>query len=331
MLLTKEQFSELLSLKSITAAAEYLRALPAYKSTFDSADMLRMNRSHLEYLVEQNLIEAYVKFYRFTHDKERRFFAALLREFEVYYLLEAVRACRAGTESSIIYRLPTFFDSHSPLNFGRIFTAPSLPDLLNELAGTEYYSLCAPFLSGVQEFDLLRLESILYNHYYRKLYHTEAEMLDRKDREAFREVISLRADLINMMRIIRTRRFSDVSEASKDISGVLSHLVTLRFRLTDGDLARMIAAETDEDALAVCDSIYPGFAKHFKLNAYEGNLIEYYMRRHAKKLLRGSRASLMTAFGFLMLKSVEIRNIIHAAEAIRYQLPPAAAENLLVF
>lgn len=331
MLLTKEQYSELLSVKSITGAAEYLRALPAYKATFENTDMMRINRSRLEYLLEHNHIEVYIKFYRFTHGTERRFFGALLKEFEIYYLLEAVRACVSGTESNVLYRLPTYFNDHSDLNFHRIFSAHTPLELLDTLIGTEYYKPCAPILSGTQAFDFLLLESVLYNHYYKKLYYTEADKLDSEAAAAFRDAISLKSDLINMMRIIRMRRFSIASGTdAKDVSGILNYLIPLRLRLTSGDISHLVSAQTEEDALSVCDTIYPEFSKHFSPDTYDANLIEHYMKKHAKKLLRSPRASLMVAYGFLILKGIEADNITHAVEAIRYQLPPSVAEHQLV-
>lgn len=329
MLLSREQYRELLLTTSLPEATEYLRNNPSYRATFENVDPDRMNRSTLEYLLEQNLIEVYVRFYKFSHGAERQFFACLLKEFEVYYLLEALRACRTGAESTRLYRIPTFFNYHSDLNFHRIFSSRSPSELLDALSGTEYYRSCAPMLSGTQDFDFLLLESLLYRHYYQKLYDSEAETLDRANAAAFREALAYKADLMNLVKIMRMRRFAEVSRGKSENSP-LSYLIPLRLHLTEEDIARITSAAGDAEALAVCDTIFPGFSKLFNAESYQGNIVEYYMKRYAGKLTRNAHASLMPVYGFLILKGIEVNNIIHAIEAIRYHLPPSLAEHPLV-
>ncbi|NLK38943.1 MAG: V-type ATPase subunit [Clostridiales bacterium] len=331
MLLKKEQYSELLLTKSLPEAADYLRNLPSYRSTFEQIEPSRIGRSTLEYLLEQNLIEVYVRFYKFSHGAERSFFAGLLREFEVYYLLEAIKTCLTGTESDHLYRLPTFFNHHSDLNFHRIFSSRTPSELLDALSGTEYYQSCGPMLSGTQDFDFLLLESLLYKHYYHKLYYSDAKVLNRADAAAFRTALTYRVDLINLVKIMRMRRFAKVSKGEMtSVSNLLSYLIPLRLHLTDGDITRIASAQNDARALEICDSIFPGFSELLNADKYQGNIIEYYMKKHAEKLTRNPGHSLMTVYGFLILKGIEVNNIIHAIEAIRYSLPPSLGEHSLV-
>lgn len=329
MLLTPEQYRELLQSKSLPEAARYLRDHPAYADTFENVDLDRLHRSGLEYLLEQNLVDVYVRFYTFSHGPERHFFASLLKEFEVYYLLEAVRACLAGAESTRLYRLPAFFAHHSDLNFHKIFSSQTPAALLDALAGTEYYKSCAPILSDTQDFDFLLLESALYKHYYQKLYDTEAEMLDHATAAAFREALAYRADLTNLIKIMRLRRFAGLSRGAHR-ANIFSYLIPLRLRLTEDHIAGITSAPGDAEALAICDTLFPEFSKLFNIENYQGNITQYYMKRYAKKLSRNPGASLMVVYGFLILKEIEISNIVHTVEAIRYNLPPALGEHPLV-
>lgn len=327
-LLTAEDYARLCAAQSVQGVAALLRGMPAYADFVGDVDGV-MNRSLLEAELEAARFEVYARLYRFTQGALRGFVRAMMREFEVYHLLSAIRSVKTGNTATQ-RQLPPFLAEHSSLNFGQLFSATSLSELIEVLANHPFGAIVASSVEG-EHCDMARLEVALYNAHLVSLYDEVAPTLDKANRDALRRFLGIRADLTNISRLLRLRNLAALQGTEPPtMAALLPLLVPLSGRLREGDLAAMLALPDAAAIRAYCARIYGSDAAIFTDDTAGGDSFARLTHNYAHRLVASPDAPISVSLGCFTLHRLEIDNIIYIIEGIRYGLPAETIEKRLV-
>lgn len=332
-LLTAEQYAALSEKNSFADAVAFLKEETSYSARLDQVDPSKVRRARLESLLEGDLIDAYAKLYVFASGADRHFIGDLAKEYEIRYLLDAVRATEYD-DSMEFYNIPRFIREHSSVDFARIFRTDSKEEILSALSGTEYAEILKPILetSGAP-FALIEAE--LNRSYYKKLVTKYSAVFEKAQRERIRAAISVKTDLMNISCVIRLRRFAALragkERVSLDIASVFPLLMPVSGRMKEPDLASLC-----RDELNIPETI-ERFASLYKISPellYGQNPTGEYgsamLFATAKKAASRSEPSFDAVFGYLSLKRFEIDNIIYILEALRYGMSAESIRGALL-
>jgi V/A-type H+-transporting ATPase subunit C len=198
--------------------------------------------------------------------------------------------------------------------------------LLRLLVDTPYYNVLKKFDPAEgQKIDIVKIEIEFNKLYYGKILsiirHTYSGEVQGRIKNSF----GMQIDLSNITDIIRLKKYFN---AKSDYIKTL--LLPFYFKVNRSELDSMMEA-SDADAVwqSACETYY---GKAFKKNNFEfvENYAQQIMFQYHKHLFVTSTSAPIAATSYLQLKEIEIQNIIHIIEGIRYELAPAEIGKLLV-
>lgn len=330
-LLTKDQYYLLASRSGFADAVGYLKTTEAYSSVLNDVDPMKIHRARFEQLLEKNLLSAYSKLYTFTSGNERKFFALLLEEFTINFLLDAIRATEYD-DTMDFYHIPRFIREHTNIDFSRIFKTNSKEEILEILKGTEYYDVLKTALSNSSSFEFIEFE--LIRAYYRKLMKNVTALFVGEEQKDILDALHMKIDIMNISVILRMRRFNALRGQSDtsplELTEVFLKLIPIFGRLKESDISALCA-----ENLSVSDTI-ERFSNIVRRPSYEldektstGEYGSKMLFSKSKKL--SGKNSTAAALAYLTLLKTETDNLIYTFEALRYELPSEKiCEKLIV-
>lgn len=328
LLLTPGDYVRLSGAADVAGLAAELGKNELYAATF-SRDAVT-TRGAFEEALFSSYIGDYIRFFRFTQGDQRAFFRLLIRKFEIAAVLRAARLLCGGTpdEGERIgeeFRIPPFLRELSDVDFKALFSAGDIPALTASLENSSFASALASVSFDADDPDCDLLETALYTEYYRGVVNG-ASLVGSEGERAFTDAVCCFAELSNILRILRTRRLS-LRFPGGDPAATLKYLLPFRSRLKPGDETRLLTL-TDGEVNTILSKAYPDcFGED---TAADAQLLSRYKFTRGKKLAHLPRPTLAVAYGYLLLRSTENRNLITVGEGIRYGLPQSALTSRLI-
>lgn len=332
-LLTKEQYMNLISSRTLADAVAYLKDETAYADLLDSVEPSRAHRAHLEQLLENNLLDAYIKLYTFTSGAERRFIGHLMEELELRYLLDAIRATEYD-DSMEFYSIPQFIRDHAAIDFKRIFRTSSSAEMLEALKGSEYFDTLYPIMSG-DKWSFADVEAALVHSYYKKLITKYASVFSGDQKKRVQAMISEKIDLLNISVILRMRRFNALREGSErvklDFTTVMPKLIPISGRLREPDVIALCSEELSlDETIERFAALYKKPGKLFAEQNATGEYGSEYLFGQARRLAANPHPSFDVVLGCLSLIKFETDNLIYILEALRYGVAADKIEQSII-
>lgn len=318
-----DQYNTLLECKSVAAVAQYLCDYTSYGQTLAGTNISGIHRGQLEFLLNRELYNSFVKFYTFMNAEERSYIGYMISRFEFEYLLSAFRIINTNHEH-IFHDVPVFMASHSRIDFNKLYAATDNNGILSSLENTEYYSSLASLLESDEKVDYSRFERNLYNKYFRTLKEKYAAVLDVKSRAAAENVIGTQVDLINLVRI--TRMKMNFSYSSDDI---VPYIIPIFHRLREPEIRTMLSLNGEAYFDYIKDLHYGrklDIRKYPSVSDYARIFLYMFHRR----LLAAYSAGFEVVLGYLFLKQNEINNLTTITEGIRYGIDRTQLRGYLV-
>lgn len=340
-LLKPENYSGFEGKKTVAEAAMYLKTFPAYSKILDGEDLNKINRGKLENLLEDNLFDAYHKIYKFSFGTQRKFFAFLITEIEVQYILKFIRVSLSGSPPHLHYQfnqsyVPKLLSQSSKVDFDALAAAVSVREIIAALSGSEF----APIISGylreldvssaniIPQIDFAELETLLYNYYYKRMLEECVPSLGKQDGELFKTIIATRADLSNISKIVRLIRISEgTGTPAPEYAGIKKYLIDVRNKLKSSDIEQILRRKNSSEIINYCARLYPSLDKYIRSGTSHGDYFSIFMNVFARKIVRRPVSSPLILYGYLTLRQYEMNNVIFIIESIRYSLPKSVIER----
>ena len=155
------------------------------------------------------------------------------------------------------------------------------------------------------------IEMLLTVKFYSTMFSIMEKEISKTDLRVIRNQIGTQIDIKNISRIVRLKR-------SFPISDVRPYMLPYGKRLNSDKLKRLYDASDFGKTLS---EICPYYVRYIGTdetkipNEYE---ISYSLNR---VILMSGQPSIAVPIAYLTLKDIEIRNLIHTAEGVRYGLP----------
>lgn len=324
--LTQQNYRELIRKQTVSEVASYLKQQTAYSPLLRDVNESLIHRGQLENILRRDLFDEYLKFFHYIVHNEMQFYKFLVMKMEMAEILSCMRLLNAGREEDYIFSLPSFFAKHAEFDLYELAKVKSFDELLRLLVKTPYYDILKnsdPSDSG--KIDIIKIEFEFNKLYYERQLEIIAKTFSGDVGEAIRNSFGMKIDLSNITNIIRLKKYYN---AKSDYIKPL--ILPYYFKIKRASLDDMMEAQDAQSAQQVLDSTYYG--KAFK--EYNFDFIDKYAQQvsyqYHKHLFTFATAAPVVVTCYLNLKEIEINNIIHIIEGIRYGLAPAEIGKLLV-
>lgn len=318
--LTDEDFEQLLSKNSVNDICAYLESLRGYSDTLEGVDARNVHRGEIEILLEQDLVDEYVRLYNFIDHSKREIMKFWFMRYELEFLKRSIR--HIYTHESISDdaaergRFEAFFKTHTRINRDIMRSAVSLSDCVEACRETPYYRALrrAENLGA----DFFSMGMMLDSMYYADVWKTINLRLDKSQRKFVKHHFGTKIDMHNIMWIYRSKKYFNFADEI-----IFTYLLPVNYRLSEDAVRSMVLADSVEKMIAAArKTVYGGLFDGIE----DGVFIEENYRRITYKTVKNifvsHTDSMAAVYAYLTLKEIEIDKITTIIEGIRYSQDP---------
>lgn len=320
------QYEELIRKRSVAELAQVLKNETGFSDTLKDIHEATIHRGQLEHLLRMDLYRRLDKLVRYVDGKQRQYYLAALKEFEIEQILAKIRMILSKDFTHSLSDFPTVLTRYTKLDTRKLATVQSFEELLEGLSGSPYAQLLSPFVNNGKEFDYTGFEAVLEDYYF----HYVSEMIDKvfrgKNRKILKKMWSTRIELDNITKIYRFKKFFHVSEQE-----IRTSLIECEGCIPKAKLNEMLTCADAETFLKLlAQSPY-----HLHTDDKEYVYIEYYadqIKYHlAKRHLHYDSAPAIVYTAYQLTAQREIENLINIIEGVRYQVAPEEIMTMLIY
>lgn len=317
-MLSQQEWKRLRECKGLGEILNVLRSQPSWGSWFQglSSDS---DFGEIRILAGKKVFDEYHKLYRFLSPGDKDFLKLYLGGAESSFIMSKLRALHAKTPSDLNLRATDFLKLRCSVDIEALDKAEDYKQLLQAAKHSMFYGTLQA-LPIVAETGLPRhrdADIALENCYYSGVFSYVVKNCSKHDKKALAELLGTRADFLNIVSILRLRRYFPAS-----LEGGEKLLIPLSYRLNPRLIKGMLSAK-NEDELIKLINLSP-YAKQFS-EINEGNLDSLYEEAlwgFCRRLIRMSTPGLGTVIAYMILSEIESLRLQGLMEAISYGINP---------
>jgi V/A-type H+-transporting ATPase subunit C len=324
-LLTKYDYEELLSSRTVRDIAGYLKKNTGYSSVLSNVEEYLIHRSELEMLLKTSLLDNYVKIMLFLKGNTGKFLKAAFLRYELEDLKLLFRIIYTDRESEAIVNSLVFLKNYSNLDFVRLVGSKNISEMIAGLRESQYYKVLSPFLNSTQQPNLFDIEMALDLHYFMNILKLKDRLLTGFDRKSITHSFGTEIDIMNLFMLYRCKMLFRIPDEL-----IFKYIIPHWYRLSRGQLINLSqTSEMDEYKRLLLQTKYARIFEPNKEHLWERNSMTY-MHNLYKRQFRKDCYNLGGAMAYLHLKEMDIKNIITLIEGVRYSLPKEKLRSYLV-
>ncbi len=334
-ILSDETFDKLVKAPSLDAALNILRDTDfaqlqeIYSSTGD------LKKGELELLEKE--IALYIELKRYVHTDTIPFINALLYQFEIENLKNAIRIFfdrkirNNPADPNIHYILYEPIINEIPIDI--IVNANKFDEIAGVCIGTPYESIIKKYSETVvSEGSLFRLE-VAFDHFYYENLMKSITKLASEDREIITRLSGVEIDLRNIDWLIRLKNFYDMPQEA-----VLSMLIPGGYNLNPALVSELYKAQNLSAVLQdFVKGRYPGLTALLSSQTGDSHsrlllihrILEEIMKQEVKKIRAGYPFTIGIILAYFILKRNELKKIRTILNAKQYNMSVQRIESIL--
>lgn len=325
-MLTKENYHEMTGKRSVAEVAEYLKRTPRFKGILQDIDPNTIHRGFLEELLQKSNFDTYVRLCKFQRLDQKPFYNFLVQKIEIEQIIEAVNRINTKLENDSLAQVPVYVKSHSKLDLLKLGTARNIDELKSALKGTPYLKLIAKLpLNEENGIDYGECERILIMSYYKRLLEYVEDNFSNQDTQQLKKIIYTEVDTLNIRNAYRKKAFFGYT-AEQIKEGQLPFT-----RMGKRRINNFYEKETPEEMIDMLKKTTYG-KKIEKGSEYIEIEFLAVLCNYMKHTMARSCSAPVVLYAFMTLCDIEVKNIIHIIEGIRYEVDPVLIEkNMIVY
>lgn len=322
---TAADYKILAEKRNIADVAAYLQKSERFHDALASIDTNTIHRGYLEELLTKSNFDMYIKLCSFQQLDSVPFYQYLVEKHEIEQILSLISSINSSLDNEFVKNLPAHLIKTSKLDFLELSKCSSLEDLQKALKGTKYYKVTKNLPKSPDgNIDYLKCEIQLREFYFENLFSRIKKDFSASDAAVLEKLIKSDIDLTNIINAYRMKAYFKAS--AEDIKSKQLPFT----RIGKHYMNSFYECETAEDMIAFLQrSPYAklAFDKNPEFIETDMQEVKYQLSR---RLLISSQSAPVVFYTFLQLCDIEVWNIIHIIEAIRYELAPSVIEKQLL-
>lgn len=314
-LLTENDFENIINLRSVPEAIEYLKEKPAYARFIGQMDASLYHRGNVEKILTQSFYDDYTRIFRFAGIEQKKFLKSYWKRYEVDLINYCLRIVfnHYDVPFDIDYK-KEIFDKYSQLSVSKLVTSKNVNELVENLKDSEYYEpllrLKESGAATLYDYDLA-----LELYYFTTFWKKEKRLLKGKEKDLFVKDYGTKIDLLNLQWIYRAKKYYRMLPPD-----IYSLTIPIHYRIRMEEFKVLVEAPTVEEFLNKAAETRYGS----KLKLGESSMPEQQMKTILRGLYRSQMRrdpySIASINTYLFLKEEEIDKLTTALECIRYGL-----------
>ena len=249
----------------------------------------------------------------------------LITRIEIEQFMHSLMLISASKPNEDVFSLPEFFYDHTKVDMRALSRSSSYEEILKAVKKSPYYGILLPFKPKENTIaNFTGIETALHNYLYKVVFKTVNTYVKGKAKKELISFFKLYIDLVNLVRIVRMRKFYKLSE-----DYMLSSLID-GGSLTKNDLRPFIQIPDTKQMMANMKKTPMG-RKWFSRNLDVVDKVPRNMRFNwGRHNIRFSVSPPIVLISYIFLTETEIFNLITIIEGVKYKLSPEEIKKMLI-
>ena len=326
--LDKADYEELSHKRSVAEIASYLKNATSYSSALKDVRENHIHRGQLEDLLRKENFRKSMKLFRYSESSLQPYYLLYMQQIEIDLILSRIRVLISQSFDSAIVELPIFLKKYTSYDLEKLGNVRSYDDLLDVVKKLMYYDILLPYrVKKGEESNIAyaKIETALQKQFYEHAMNTITKVLKGSSRKACRELYAMQAELSNIEKIYRLKKYFNTRE---DV--ISKALVPFQCRISKSRLDELMASSLPQFIKKLEEGPY-----HLSLDGKEDVFIEHYteayLYNYAKKNIYFATDASVIYSSYLIVMERELKNIVHIIEGVRYQMNSEDILAMLVY
>ncbi|OQB13894.1 MAG: V-type ATP synthase subunit C [Firmicutes bacterium ADurb.Bin193] len=323
-LLTAADYKSLLAKNSVSDVAAYLKNNTHYGEELKDVAENSIHRGELEEILSKSQEKQLVKLIKYEKGSSKKFLRVFILKYETELLKDMFRMLERGVLITHSDKVNEYYARHMTIDVQRLVRSQSKAQFIENLKGSDFYPIISPLVDNNERFNIFSIEMTLDLYYYNTVWKMYEKHLCKKDREVVLESFGTELDILNIMWIMRCKKYFNVP---REI--IYSFLLPGRHKITREQLVSLVEAKTLDELYALIQKT-PYNAIFEDDGLFPEQHYYKYISELQRKLSRLSPFSIMSVISYIQKKETEVANLIKIIEGIRYKLDMNGIERYLI-
>ncbi|TYQ17695.1 UNVERIFIED_CONTAM: V/A-type H+-transporting ATPase subunit C [Acetivibrio alkalicellulosi] len=324
-LLSANDYDVIIGKKTVHDVAAYLKNNTGYRTLLSDINENIVHRGELENLLKTSLQNDYAKLLKFLGGKTKVFLETSFLRYEIEDLKIILRVLSTDQSKNLLAESLVFLKKYSDLDADKLMLSQSVTEFIENLKGTEYYNVLAPFAYKKDRQRLFDMEMDLDLYFFKMILDAKDKYLSGKDKKNIADYFGVEIDILNIFWIYRCKKFFNLP---KEV--ILNHVIPQWHNLSKRQLIDLASSRNIEEFKELASKTkYKKILIPDEEQMWETNYMFYVYKIYKRHLLSGNY-SFRTVMAYLHLKELDIKNIITVIEGIRYSLPKDEIKTFVI-
>lgn len=325
--LTEQNYEELLKRRSINDLISYLKSDTAYHHILSELKETNIHRGQLEALLNKEIFLRLDRLMRYASKKELEFYRLAVTELEIQLILTKARLIVSDMYTGYEIEIPEYLNKYASFQLYGLLGVNDYDGLIQLMKGTKYYHTLVKYKpEDDQPLNSNMLELDFKHIYYQEYTDTVKRLFKGKKGKDLLTMINTSIELQNITKIYRLKKYFNATPEQIRETLFLEHT-----RIPKSMMNEMIEAKDASEFLKkLAQSPYKLY-----IDDNEFVYIEYYTEKIkynlAKRFMRFSTDSALVFMTYKIVYQIEIDNLKHIIEGLRYGESPNQIEAMLIY
>ena len=303
--LNKNVYLDLTRKQTIGEVVSYLKSQTSYADALKDIKIRHVHRGQIEDCLNQEYYHRCAKLMKYSPKSDEDFYLFEIIGVEINLIMDKLVSLQAKEQYSFNLSIPTYLAKKTSFNIDGLVNIESFKDLL---------------------LYVKEVHMCLQSLYYENIVETIKKHFKGSVQKDLLNILYTSIELKNISKIYRYKQYFHESEDS-----IRSSLFLQYSRLPKDMMNRLISASGPKEVLSLLSTSKYNFYmddKEFAYIEYYADSIQYNI---AKRYMRFSNSAPLVYMTYSILQRIEIDNLKHIVEGIRYNQPVSKIENTLIY
>ncbi|MDO4730739.1 MAG: V-type ATPase subunit [Clostridia bacterium] len=322
--LRKKDYQSLVSCSNISQVAAYLKNNTSYRDILKDINEYDIHRGYLERKVSNRIFADMASVFAYSTSSAKYFSEFIILSIITKKLIRALVRIESYEATNVYMQVPNFVKKSVHIDFAALDKAQNYDEFLQAIRHTDYYKILKPIEFETDgTLNIPKLENVIYTYFYTKIISHIDKIADAKTKK---ELVDFMTEIINAQNYVNIVRLKKLYKAAPD--KILDLIIPMGFFKTKKGKLAIDTPNFDEFCNVLADtSVCKKFEKY---DCSYDELVYKIEYKNARKNIRFSASPTVIAYSYFILMEIELLNIIHIVEGVRYGISKEDIEKLLI-
>lgn len=321
----QEGYMDLCRKQTVGEVVTYLKAQTAYGETLSDMNVRSVHRHQVETALQKEYFRRCTRLMKYAPRAKQEFYLQEVMGIEVNLILDKILSLKVNSKNGFTLDLPEYLASKTSFNIYGLINVETFEELVEYFAHTKYHKILSK-IEYNQGIDFNDIERQLTEFYYESYEESIKKHYKGKIQKQLLDVLYTSIELKNITKMYRLKKYFNVS--SEEIRKMICQK---RNRMPKSMMDSLIEAKDAKQFMQILSN------SKYALYSDENDFvyIEYYVEKIrynlAKRYMRFSNDAPLVYMTYCILQNIELDNLKHIIEGIRYNRDAASIEEMLIY